>query len=374
MKASTSSSSSVVLGNKINLSQQVSLGVKQQIRKGIYRPGDFLPSYRLLCSEFKVSLNVIYRAIRELESSGIVSTQHGRGAQVSVSRQVERAAILFGFIQPYPADVGFQQHVLQYAAQSFSEHNNFVVVQSAMASVVRERQIAEHFVNNGIQGIMLWPVEKSTNRAFFEQLSSKVPVVQVDRLFTDSKLPGVVLDTYGAGRDICRETFGRLEHRRLLVLMDDLDISTYHELERGVRETAETIGRGADLVVKRLALSPIIRQMNRCDFSQVDGLAQQIGAWLRDYQCDALFCMQDEILDNAVVQTGLYDELPGLQLLTTAAGINVRTRKYNEIGVVKWQVDYPAMITTATEMLQQIVVGRKKTEEVIRLKVGRCQP
>ncbi|MBL4700965.1 MAG: GntR family transcriptional regulator, partial [Phycisphaeraceae bacterium] len=239
----------VNVGNKISLPSQVARSLKQQMRQGVYPAGSILPSIRKLSNDFSVSPSVAHRAIRELEENGIVQTHHGKGTVVQESSHADRTAILFAFIQPYPAHMVFEQQVLQYAEQGFSARDNFVVVRSSQLNVSLEREITEHAVNNGVRGILLWPVENNPNGPFFEKLSKKIPVVLIDRLLDNAQLPAVIFDTYEVGRDICRDVLKTHNRKRMLCVIDNLNISPYQDLMRGLRDEADDMGRSEDMTI-----------------------------------------------------------------------------------------------------------------------------
>ncbi|MBN1315281.1 MAG: GntR family transcriptional regulator [Anaerolineales bacterium] len=66
--------------------------LRQQIRDGMYRPGDQLPSEAMLVRTFHVSPMTVRRAINLLSDQEIVSTAQGRGTFV---KQVELATAAF---------------------------------------------------------------------------------------------------------------------------------------------------------------------------------------------------------------------------------------------------------------------------------------
>ncbi|MBL4701009.1 MAG: GntR family transcriptional regulator [Phycisphaeraceae bacterium] len=360
----------VTVGNKVSLSQQVAHRLKQQVRQGIYQPGSTLPSVRKLCSDFGVSTTVICRAIRGLEEEGIVQTHHGKGTIVQQVSHAARTAILFAFIQPYPANMIFEQQVLQYAEQGFSARDNFMVVRSSQLDVALEKDIVEHAVNNGVQGILLWPVENNPNGPYFEKLSKKLPIVLVDRLLDNAQLPAVIFDTYEAGREICRTLLAAKKRKRILCLIDNLHISPYQNLMQGLRDEAKDLGRNEDMTLVQISISEFISHLNQCDFSMVDHFKEDIQKLINEGGYDTIFCPQEEFLDYVMVQTGLYEKLDNFQLAAiTGPGANARTRQYNESGVLKWVTDFPEMISKAADMLQRSVLTGNRANEIVTLKI-----
>ena len=61
---------------------QVVEGIKVQIRNGVLRTGDRLPSVRELALQLTINPNTIQRAYRELENEGMIITVVGKGCFV----------------------------------------------------------------------------------------------------------------------------------------------------------------------------------------------------------------------------------------------------------------------------------------------------
>ena len=59
---------------------QITRQIKQQILSGALRPGDALPSIRLLARELRISVITTKRAYEDLERDGFILTQQGRAA------------------------------------------------------------------------------------------------------------------------------------------------------------------------------------------------------------------------------------------------------------------------------------------------------
>ena len=58
---------------------QICDGFRDQIRTGILRQGDRLPSVRELATQLTINPNTIQRAYRELENQGYLVTLPGKG-------------------------------------------------------------------------------------------------------------------------------------------------------------------------------------------------------------------------------------------------------------------------------------------------------
>ena len=62
---------------------QITRQIKQQILSGALRPGDALPSIRLLARELRISVITTKRAYEELEREGFIVSLTGKGSFVA---------------------------------------------------------------------------------------------------------------------------------------------------------------------------------------------------------------------------------------------------------------------------------------------------
>ena len=62
--------------------EQITAQIKGMIMNGALKPGDPLPSMRLLAKELRISVITIKRAYEELERDGFISTIVGKGSFV----------------------------------------------------------------------------------------------------------------------------------------------------------------------------------------------------------------------------------------------------------------------------------------------------
>ena len=72
------------------LYEQVVDGVKEQVIKGMLRPGDQIPSIRQLAGMLTITPNTVSKAYQELERQNVIETVRGKGTFVA---QVQEAPI-----------------------------------------------------------------------------------------------------------------------------------------------------------------------------------------------------------------------------------------------------------------------------------------
>jgi GntR family transcriptional repressor for pyruvate dehydrogenase complex len=71
--------------SRFKISDSVAAQIEQLIKGGSYKPGDKLPSERVLSEEFGVGRSSMREALRALEARGFVSIAHGLGVYVADS-------------------------------------------------------------------------------------------------------------------------------------------------------------------------------------------------------------------------------------------------------------------------------------------------
>ncbi|MBN2354760.1 GntR family transcriptional regulator [candidate division KSB1 bacterium] len=353
-------------GKREPLYMQVSRMVKQKIRLGEYN--EYLPSVRELSKFYNVSVTVIHRALCGLEEERLIKLHHGRRIEIISSRQDARsAAIFFGFIHPYSLDMVFSGNVLAHLEAAFSDKQNLVVIRSSHNDPAMERKVAENLVGNGIRGLMVWPEEKLRNGNFFKKLSEDIPVVVVDRTYPDVDLPYFGYDSYRVGGEICRYLVRKKKKKRILAVVDDLEISPYENIIRGLLTQAENY-RHVKLDIKRFPVSQMICEVGKADFSLADKLVEKTDRILSEGCYDAVMCTQGEFIAYVIADTDLYDKYSNiLYVIRDLNDCNIAGRKFNRLDMVRFRYDLTDIISKAAQELQKWILSKKVNARKSRL-------
>lgn len=67
----------------VPLFQQIASHIRGAVAAGIHRPGEAVPSVRLLAMELTVNPNTVQRAYEALEREGVIEARKGRGMFVT---------------------------------------------------------------------------------------------------------------------------------------------------------------------------------------------------------------------------------------------------------------------------------------------------
>jgi GntR family transcriptional regulator, arabinose operon transcriptional repressor len=172
--------------------QEIRDSIRDEIEARRYGQGERLPSDAELAVRFDVSRLTIIRALRELESEGLVQRRAGSGTYVR-SGAIESAALVFGLLMP---DVGDGEvfepisHGIVRAGEAL--HHRMLWGNAPDAWDDKERQaqdLCRYFIERKVHGVFFAPVELTpnqlaVNQRIAENLSEAgIPIVLVDRCF-----------------------------------------------------------------------------------------------------------------------------------------------------------------------------------------------
>jgi GntR family transcriptional regulator len=68
---------------------QITGQIKEQVRKGLLRPGDELPSVRELADSLEINMHTVRSAYLKLRDQGIITMRLGRKARIAVPDRQE---------------------------------------------------------------------------------------------------------------------------------------------------------------------------------------------------------------------------------------------------------------------------------------------
>ena len=63
--------------------RQIAAYIRRAVAAGVYRPGEMIPSLRVLALELVVNPNTVQRGYEELEREGLIAARKGRGMFVT---------------------------------------------------------------------------------------------------------------------------------------------------------------------------------------------------------------------------------------------------------------------------------------------------
>lgn len=163
--------------------------IREEIEGHRFASGERLPSDAELATRFDVSRLTVIRALRELETAGLVQRRAGAGTFVRVS--VGPATRVFGLLMPDLGDGEVFEPICQGIVRAGETLHHRLLWGGAPASGQDKEQRAEelcrYFISRKVAGVFFAPVELTTNQDIVNQrlaeslTAAGIPIVLIDR-------------------------------------------------------------------------------------------------------------------------------------------------------------------------------------------------
>ena len=243
-----------------HLHTQVSTRLRQEVRQGVYQPGQRLPAEVDLARQLGVSRGTVRQALTALLNEGLLNTVPGRGTFVS-NGFGQRTAGLIGMILPSvvrarnPELIDGAERVLREAGYS-------VVLGISGDDRWLEAEQMQRIIGQGASGLIVYTVDGALDVPALRRLFERgFPLVLIDRFIPDLAVDAVTMDNVGGGF-LAVQHLAELGYRRIgYVGTDNAGTSSIVERMAGYRWALGQYGLqyDADLVcteVRRLLAWP----------------------------------------------------------------------------------------------------------------------
>ncbi|MGN1106824.1 MAG: substrate-binding domain-containing protein [Huintestinicola sp.] len=167
--------------------------LSEEIKKGFYPSGTFLPTEEKLAEIYGVSRQTVRKALSILEKNNIIEKKQGSGSMVKIKnpgKDSRKVAVIATYIDDYifPGQLRGVEEVLS--------KSRYLAVLSATGNSIRnERRILEDILREPVAGILVEGTKTAfpnPNTALYEKLSElNIPIV-----FFNSRCPGLTSPLY----------------------------------------------------------------------------------------------------------------------------------------------------------------------------------
>jgi GntR family transcriptional regulator of arabinose operon len=235
--------------------QQVYMALKREIQSGRLKKGDRLPSEAELVRTFGASRITVGRAVRDLQSAGLVERRAGSGTYVK-SSQTSRG-LSFGLLIPDLGETEIFEPICQGMMASPLAREHALIWGSPSGSSKEDRawELCRQYIDRSVAGVFFAPLELSSDKDDVNERiaraldAAKIPVVLLDR--TVVPYPGrghhdlVGIDNRRAGYIITAHML-RLGSRRVAFVALPNAAATVDAREAGYREALFTWQRAIE--------------------------------------------------------------------------------------------------------------------------------
>jgi GntR family transcriptional regulator, arabinose operon transcriptional repressor len=231
--------------------QQVYATLRQQIESGQWKRGDRLPSEADLVRQFGASRITVGRAVRELQTEGLVERRAGSGTFV---RTPDTAAPLtFGLLLPDLGETEILEPICQgMLASPLAQEHALVLGSLTSAGASKEErawQLCRQYIDRRVSGVFFAPLELTVSKDEINKRiaqafdAARIPLVLLDRTVLPYPRRGhhdlVGIDNRRAGY-IITEHLLRQGSRRIAFVALPNAAATVDAREAGYREALYT--------------------------------------------------------------------------------------------------------------------------------------
>jgi DNA-binding LacI/PurR family transcriptional regulator len=163
--------------------------LQKDISSGYYAPGKRLPSETELVRRFEASRMTVFRAMRELQSLGLITRRVGSGTFVSTNSNKESR--VFGLLIPELGETEIFEAICKGMMEAQEAmHHSLLWGNTVAQEQDKERAaqaLCENYISSKVSGVFFAPVEFSTNRHQANHRivaaldKAGIPVVLLDR-------------------------------------------------------------------------------------------------------------------------------------------------------------------------------------------------
>ena len=228
--------------------RQVYATLLREIRVGHWKDGDRLPSEADLVQRFGASRITVGRAVRDLQTAGLVERRAGSGTYVKTTRAA--GGLSFGLLIPDLGETEIFEPICQGMMSSPLAREHALLWGSlnggdAASKEDRAWQLCRQYIDRRVSGVFFAPLELTAdkddvNRRIAQALdAARIPIVLLDRTVLPYPSRGhhdlVGIDNRRAGYVITEHLLG-VGHRRIAFVGLPNAAATVDAREAGYRE------------------------------------------------------------------------------------------------------------------------------------------
>lgn len=225
------------ISNGRPLYQQIVDHLVERIEQNLLRPGDQIPTEQEISEAFGVSRITAVRAVKELETKGLVTRTKGKGSFVTSQsswhtggeRQSERLSVVT-LVLPFQEMLALG--VLLGVEQIVKTNGLHTSLRNSTADVRHEREILMQDSENGVGGMIVYPCSSADNIGAFSSLVvRRFPLVIIDRKIRGLDTPFVAVDNVN----------GAYQATRHLVELGHRDVAFFGDAISRIESEAERL-------------------------------------------------------------------------------------------------------------------------------------
>lgn len=191
---------------------QIYNNLYEAISSGKYKPGDVLPTEKEMVKQYGVSRITIQRALQMLVEIGYVERTAGKGTFVKAASSAltqQNIAVIVPINNP-------EMTLIVNGVQQAIEQTNYTAkIYFLNDRKIPECDLIESIIEEGIEGIILYPRSRVNNAVFYREISKKIPLVFVDKCVEGVGTDVVMSNNFDGAYEMTDYLIRENGHRRI---------------------------------------------------------------------------------------------------------------------------------------------------------------
>ncbi|MEU4294209.1 GntR family transcriptional regulator [Kribbella sp. NPDC026596] len=247
------------------LYERICAEVLEQIRRGVLRPGDRVPSEMELAAQFQVSRITSKRALEVLREAGLVERIRGKGTfvvrrlpdltgvTVPLRGRPRQEARSIALIVPDMSEA-YGLDLLNAIEERCAEYGAHLVIRRTHGRQTDEEKAVDSLVTS-VDGLIVFPVHGDFyNASLLRQVLAGYPVVLVDRHLSGIPVSAVHTDNVAAARALTSRLLDQGHQHIAFLSPPPVNTSSIEERLEGFRSAFGERGRAYELTDLRSTL------------------------------------------------------------------------------------------------------------------------
>ena len=227
--------------NPLPLHTQLLNELRHAVLSGKLQPHDQLPGEYALVTQLNISRSTVQRAWQTAQKEGLIYRIPAKGTFVAESRNTPSVTKTVGCIMA-EFRYAFDGDLFAGAEEILRAEGYRLLFAQSERRLEEENRLIHRMCDEGVAGILLWPVSENTDNRYVSNPSCSVPIVLMDRPIASLNLPCVTSQNYN-GALLGMNHLLALGHRQIaFAVWPPLDllpvaerIRAYHDAMRNAR-------------------------------------------------------------------------------------------------------------------------------------------
>lgn len=240
---------SISKNSPIPLHTQLLNELRHAILSGKLKPHEQLPGEYALITQLNISRSTVQRAWQAAQEEGLIYRVPAKGTFVSEPTNIQTATKLVGCIVA-EFRYTFDGSLLNGADELLREKGYRLLFAQSERRLEEEDRLIRSMCEEGVAGILLWPVAENAPKRFLTNPSCSVPIVLLDRPVSGANLPCITSQNYDGARQAMQHLI-ELGHQAIaFAAWSPLDLLPIAERARAYHDAMEDAGLPARPIIR----------------------------------------------------------------------------------------------------------------------------